>query len=556
MGSPPSRPSSAKPSDDLSEGMPKDWMFWCIIFSFALSTLITAVEFTSIGTALPTIAHSLKGEQFIWVGSAYALGETALVPLCGGLSQIIGRRPIMLSALSLFALGSAICGAASSMNMLIAGRGVQGLGAGAIISSVQIMLSDLVTLRERGTFSGLIALAWAVGGGVGPVIGGSMAQSGNWRWLFYLNLPICAFCAIMILLFLRLKTPPATLREKLSKMDMIGNFLVTVSTTSVVTGLTWGGVRYPWLSGRVLLPLVVGLIGLVVFIIYEIYFCKPPVVPIVLRMDWTAASGYIQNFLMAVVAATLSYWFAIFFEACKDKSPTGAGVHIFGLSYSIGLMAIVAGVAIKKTGNYLIPIYIGWMLTIIGAGLLTTLRADSSLAKSVGFPVIIGSGVGIISVALLFPILASIPVTQTAPTMALYIFSRNFGYIWGVTAGGAIIQNELKRNLPASFLTQFPQGVEIGFETIPVIPSLEQPLKDAVLNAFGTALKVVWQLVLGVAIAGSLCSIGMKQLQLHTKIDNDWGRDELAVINHMWSRAPQREQQQQTDIEKRDQGDN
>jgi hypothetical protein len=110
--------------------------------------------------------------------------------------------------------------------------------------------------------------------------------------------------------------------------------------------------------------------------------------------------------------------------------------------------------------------------------------------------------------------------------------------------------------LPASFLTQFPQGVEIGFETIPVIPSLEQPLKDAVLNAFGTALKVVWQLVLGVAIAGSLCSIGMKQLQLHTKIDNDWGRDELAVINHMWSRAPQREQQQQTDIEKRDQGDN
>jgi hypothetical protein len=92
-------------------------------------------------------------------------------------------------------------------------------------------------------------------------------------------------------------------------------------------------------------------------------------------------------------------------------------------------MAIVAGVAIKKTGNYLIPIYIGWMLTIIGAGLLTTLRADSSLAKSVGFPVIIGSGVGIISVALLFPILASIPVTQTAPTMALYIFSRNFGYV-------------------------------------------------------------------------------------------------------------------------------
>jgi hypothetical protein len=96
--------------------------------------------------------------------------------------------------------------------------------------------------------------------------------------------------------------------------------------------------------------------------------------------------------------------------------------------------------------------------------------------------------------------------------------------------------------LPASFLTQFPQGVEIAFETIPAIPSLEQPLKDVVRNAFGTALKVVWQLVLGVAIVGFLCSIGMKQLQLHTKIDKDWGRDESAV-NYSWSRASQLAQQ-------------
>ncbi|KAI0273935.1 major facilitator superfamily domain-containing protein [Russula aff. rugulosa BPL654] len=212
---------SPKPSDDLPYGVPKDWKFWCIIFSLSLSILLTAMELTSIGAALPTITRSLKGEQFIWVGSAYALGSSALVPLCGGLSQIIGRRPIMLSAIILFALGSTVCGAASSMNMLIIGRAIQGLGAGTITSSVHIILSDLVTLRERGTFSGLMAIPWALGGGVGPVMGGSLAQSGNWRWLFYLNLPICAFNAILVLLFLRLKTPPATLREKLSKMDVM-----------------------------------------------------------------------------------------------------------------------------------------------------------------------------------------------------------------------------------------------------------------------------------------------------------------------------------------------
>jgi hypothetical protein len=118
-----------------------------------------------------------------------------------------------------------------------------------------------------------------------------------------------------------------------------------------------------------------------------------------------------------------------------------------------------------------------------------------------------------------------------------------------VTAGGAIIQNELKKKLPASFLTKFPQGVEIAFETIPAIPSLEQPLKDAVRNTFGIALKVVFQLVLGVAIAGLLCSIGMKQLQLHTKIDEDWGREDMPV-DHKWSDSPLKLTQQTENMRK------
>jgi len=122
-------------------------------------------------------------------------------------------------------------------------------------------------------------------------------------------------------------------------------------------------------------------------------------------------------------------WYAVFFEACKERSPAGAGVDLFGLSYSISLVAIVAGVAVKKTGKYLIPLYVGWILAIVGSGLLMTLGANSSLLKSVAFQIIIGSGVGIVYVVTLFPILASIPVTQSAPAMALYVFSRNFGLV-------------------------------------------------------------------------------------------------------------------------------
>ena len=115
--------------------------------------------------------------------------------------------------------------------------------------------------------------------------------------------------------------------------------------------------------------------------------------------------------------------------------------------------------------------------------------------------------------------------------------------IWGVTAGGAILQNELKNKLPASFLMQFPQGTEITFETIPIIPSLKQPLRDEVRNTFGIALKVVWRVVLGISIAGMLFNIGLKQLELHTNIDEDWGREDLPDNRNQSDRSPTQEMQ-------------
>jgi hypothetical protein len=135
------------------------------------------------------------------------------------------------------------------------------------------------------------------------------------------------------------------------------------------------------------------------------------------------------TFLTDDFACLLLDWYPVFFEACQDRSPARAGVELFGLSYSCSLISLVAGITVKKTGKYIIPTYVGWVLIIVGAGLLTTLSANSSLAKSIGFQLVIGPGIGIIFVVSLFPILASIPVTQTAPAMALYVFSRNFGSV-------------------------------------------------------------------------------------------------------------------------------
>lgn len=519
---------AAVPSASGNE-MPRDWKFWCIFLSMMISILLTAVEFTAIGTALPVIVNSLHGEQFVWIGTAYTLGSTAPLPLCGGLAQILGRRAVMLGALFFFSAGSAISGAAPTMNALIAGRTIQGVGGGGITALTQIIIADLVPLRERGSFNGLMAIAWGLGGGVGPIIGGSLAERGQWRWIFYLNLPICGVAAILVSLFLRLKTPQEPWYTKLSRMDWIGNFLVIASTTSIVIGLTWGGVQAPWSAAKVLVPLILGLVGLCGFFVYEAFLATHPIVPVSMLANRTALSGYIQNFLMGVVLATIAYWLPVYFQATKDAGPIAAGVDIFGISYSVSPFCLIAGAVIQKTQRYRQPMWFGWALMVIGTSLLSTLAADTSRAKSFGYQIMAGSGIGIIYVAAYFPVLAPIPVTKSAPALAFYTFLRNFALVWGVTIGGAILQNELKKNLPEAFLDTFPENTDFAFAAIPLIKDLGQPTKDQVRVAFANALQVVWEVMAGISAAGFVISLAMKHLPLHTSVDRDWGRQEGIV---------------------------
>ncbi|KAJ7167213.1 major facilitator superfamily domain-containing protein [Mycena crocata] len=516
--------SDTEPESDTE--VSRDWRFWCIIGSLAICMLLTAIEFTAVGTALPVIVQDLSGDKFVWVGSAYTLGSTALIPFCGGLAQIFGRRIVVLGAIALFCLGSGLCGGATTMNFLIGGRTVQGLGAGAVTALIQIIIADLVPLKDRGAFNGVMALAWGIGGGSGPVIGGSLAERGQWRWLFYMNLPICGLAATLVTIFLRLKTPKAPLREKLKRMDWIGNSLIVASTTSIVIALTWAGIQFPWSSAKVLVPLILGLFGLAGFLVYEAWVPEYPIVPVSLLGSRTAFSGYAQNFFNGIVLSTLAYWLSVYFQACKDAGPTAAGVDGFGLSYTISPSCLIAGLVVQKSARYRQPMWVGWALMILGTALLGTLDENSSRSVCYGFQALVGIGMGIIYVVAYFPVLAPIPVSQSAPALAFFTFLRNFALIWGVTIGGTVLQNELTARLPSAFLAKFPGGTQIAFAIIPSIRDLPQPLKDEVRHAFAGSLHVLWNVLAGISGIGLLFSLLMKHLPLHTSVDKDWGRDD------------------------------
>ncbi|GBE77394.1 Efflux pump FUS6 [Sparassis crispa] len=502
----------------------RGWRFWAIFFSITVATFTTALDTTAVSTALPTITNDLHGSQFIWIGSAYTMSSTAFLPMSGGLAQVFGRRPTMLGSMVFFLVGSALCGAATSMNFLIAGRTVQGVGAGGITALTQIILSDLVPLRTRGTFNGLIGIAWSVASCSGPVIGGAFAENGKWRWLFYLNLFVTGLAGVLVLTFLKLKTPSGTIGQKLSKMDWIGNALVIPASTSLMIALTWGGVQYPWSSPRVLVPLVLGIVGLGVFLLYEAMLAKHPIVPFSLMSTRTGLSGYVQAFILALCLTGVVYYFPIYFQACKSAGPIASGVDSLGFT-SCALLSIIGGVSVAATKRYRPQIWLGWAIVLVSFGLMSTLKDDTNLGKSIGYVILVGAGIGLVITTTYFPVLAPLPVSANAYALALYAFARSFGQVWGVTIGGTVLQNQLLKHLPEGFSSQFPQGAQIAYSIIPIIGKLPPSLSGEVRAAFATSLKVVWEVMIGIGGLGILASLLMKHLPLHTYTDDEWGVD-------------------------------
>ncbi|KAI0709719.1 iron permease [Earliella scabrosa] len=507
---------------------PKTASFWLSMLAITIATFLAALDTSAVSTALPTIVNHFQGQQFVWIGSAYTLAGVAFLPLSGHFANIFGRRPILLSGLVLFALGSAMCGAASSMAMLIGGRTVQGLGAGVILALTEIILADLVPLRERGAYQGAIGLIWSVASIIGPLVGGAFASREDWTWrgLFYLNLPLTGISMVLCLLFLDLKTPSMSFSDRVARIDWIGNILIIGSSTSALLGLTWGGIQYPWNSAQVLVPLIVGFVGIFAWVIYEVLVPVEPTIPFRLLNNRTTLSGYIGTAIHGFVIAAALFYLPVYFQACKDSSPVGSGVNVLPYSLSIAPFAIVAGGTATAMNKYKPQNVIAWACIVVGMGLQSTLHADSAVRNWIGFQIVAGIGFGMLFTATTFPILAPLPVELNASALSFFIFVRTFFQAWGITVGATVLQNELSSRLPSDFLASLPSGVEISYAAIPQIRALGEPLKDEVRDAFADSLDVLWEVMIAVSGVGFLSAWVMRQIPLQQIGDENWGLKE------------------------------
>ncbi|KAJ7638418.1 iron permease [Roridomyces roridus] len=536
----PSQDTTPKPSmsDDAATitssstppRQPKSRAFWMSFIAIMVSTFLSAIDLTAVGTALPTIAEALndtKGE-YVWVGSAYTLSSTAVIPLSGSLADALGRRPVMLMSIVFFAVGSALAGAAQNMDMMIAARAIQGIGGGGILVLTEILVADLVPLAERGVYQGMIGFVWSLASSIGPAIGGALSNKGHkaWRALFYMNLPFTGLAFLLVWLYLSVRTPEGTVSSKLAKVDWIGNGLVIVGSTLSILGLSWGGIRYPWDSAQVLAPLIIGLALLVAFGVYEAKVPARPAILLDVFRNRTSLSGILTTAAHSVVSISLIYYLPVFFQACLGASPIRSAVDLLPAALLIAPMGLAAGVTVAVTKKYRPVNWVGWAITIIGFGLFSTVVEDSSKGKWVGYQLVVAVGVGMIFTGPVFPILAPLPNNHAASALALFSFIRTFFQTWGITISGTILQNMLKKNLPADFVAQFPPNFEIAYAAIPAIKLLEEPVRTAVRAAFARSMRAVWQTMIGISGLGLLLSLIMAEVPMDTSVDETYALEE------------------------------
>jgi len=309
---------------------------------------------------------------------------------------------------------------------------------------------------------------------------------------------------------------------KLARVDWFGNLIVIVGTTLSVVGLTWAGIRFPWSSPKVLVPLILGLALVGVFILYEARVPREPTIPWVVLNNRTSFSAFMATMIHGITSISLIYYMPVYFQSVLEAGPIKSGIDMLGVALIMAPFALMCGISIQVLKRYLPANYAGWIVSIIGFGLLSLLKADSSTGKWVGFQLLAAAGTGFIYAGTLFPVLAPLPLEQTAAALAFFAFLRAFAQTWGITICGTILQNQLKHFLPTDFSSQFPQGVEIAYAIIPEIKNLPEPLRDQVRAAFASSMSTIWKVMIAIAGLGLITVFFTKEVPMHEFSDDKY----------------------------------
>ncbi|MEV6814350.1 MDR family MFS transporter [Micromonospora sp. NPDC051296] len=492
-----------------------------LMFGLMTGMLLAALDQTIVGTALPTIVGELGGiNHYSWVVTAYLLASTASTPLYGKMADLYGRRPVFLFSIGTFLLGSLLAGLSQDMTQLIITRGVQGLGAGGLITLAFTIISDVVSPRDRGRYQGLFGAVFGIASVAGPLVGGYFAET-NWRWIFYINVPLAILAIVVCSRVMRLV--PFTRRKH--AIDWLGALLLVAGVSCLLLALSWGGSTYPWGSGVIIGLFVAGAVLGVLFVLQETRVSEP-ILPLRLFRSATFALANSAGFVLGLVMFGSIIFIPLYLQIVKGASPTRSGLLMLPMMAGIIVTSVLTGRAMSRIGRYKWFPVVGSAVLLVGMLLFTRLEVNTSLWGAFGFMVVIGVGLGLCMQSLILAVQNAVSVRDLGAGTSSATFFRSLGGSFGVAILGAVLtsrlDHELGARLPGAIAQLAPEqqaavagkGTGISVNEPATILALPAPVRAAVQMAFVESLHLVFLTTGLIAIVAVLVTIALPNEKL------------------------------------------
>ncbi|MBP2115030.1 MDR family MFS transporter [Paenibacillus silagei] len=412
-----------------------------ILTGVLLATFLAAIEGTVTGPAGPAIVGDFQGMQWLsWIFTAYLLAMAVTTPIFGKLSDLIGRKPVFIGGALVFLAGSLLCGVSQSMQQLIIYRGIQGIGAGALIPMTFTIIGDIYSLKERAKTQGLLSSVWGISSLVGPLLGGYVVDYLSWRWVFVFNLPFGLLSIIFISRYLK----EEKVRRK-TKIDVAGVLLFAAGMGALLFGLTTGGQSLPWNSPLLLAILLAAVLLLVVFLFVERRAAEP-MLPLELFSIRNIAVSTGANLLVSTLIIGLSTYVPLWVQGVFGKSAALSGLLLAPMSVGWMLGSIAGGRMILRAGTRRTGM-LGLSLIVIAAVGLTLMNADSSQQLLLVLMLFCGVGFGYASTVFTIIAQSSVQHEQRGASTALNTFTRSLGQTVGVAIFGSWLNFSIDRSL-------------------------------------------------------------------------------------------------------------
>jgi EmrB/QacA subfamily drug resistance transporter len=418
-----------------------------------LTMFLSSLDQTIVSTAMPRIVADLGGfAHYTWLATAYLLTSTIVLPIVGRLTDMYGRKHFYTAGITIFILGSLLCGLSQTMTQIILFRGLQGIGGGILMANAFTVIGDLFPPAERGKYIGLVTAVFGISAVIGPTLGGFITDTFSWHWIFYINIPLGIITLLLFIFFF----PQFRLDKRKHKVDYIGVTALVLAVVPLLLALSWGGTEYPWLSAPVIGMFALSAAAIIAFPVIEAKSEEPIVYLHVFKNPIVAISIAI-TFLTGIGMFGSIIFIPLFFQGVLGLSATTSGSFLTPMMLSQVFASFVSGQLLSRTGgHYRLQGIFGLAIMAVGLMLISQVTPETSYVTAVVDIALIGFGLGITLPLYTIAVQNTVPYQTLGAATSSVPFFRAIGGTVGLSVFGSIMSNRLA----AVFITKLPEAIK------------------------------------------------------------------------------------------------